>query len=176
MHSLEKALCQIDRLKGRGNNAIAIDQIKCVALTCRYPLEQFLADIQKYDNELGLGKEDGKFRTGVRKVQYAFTKKPEANKLRSYLNIHIGIINMRLLMQGLETLDVASGQREIDHDELRDRIEDSSRELREVRGNTEAQTLTIRENSSMLRRLFRMVSGDIAAPLTSLSQAVAKVW
>ena len=173
---MQRALCQVDKLKGRGNQAIAVDQIKCAALTCRYPLEEFLAKIQKYDKNLGLENLDDKIRTTARKVQYAFTRKREANTLRDYLNIHIGTINMLLLRQGLEILDVASEQRDKNQDELRDRIEDSSRELREVRGNTKAQALAVRENNTMLRKLFWMVSGDIAAPLRSLGQAVAKVW
>ena len=45
-----------------------------------------------------------------------------------------------------------------------------------MRGNTEAQALAVKENTSMLRKLFWMVSGEIAVPLRSLSQAVAKVW
>ncbi len=83
---------------------------------------------------------------------------------------------MLLLRQGLEMLDVAKEERDKEQDDIKGRIEDSSRELREVRGNTEAQALAIKENNSMLRKLFWMVSGDIAAPLRSLSQAVAKVW
>lgn len=35
--SLQRALSQVDKLKGRGDQAIAIDQIKCAALTCEYP-------------------------------------------------------------------------------------------------------------------------------------------
>ncbi len=163
-------------MKGQGNQVIAVEQIKCAALTCRYPLEEFLAKIQKYDKNLGLDKSNDKVRTTARKVQYAFTRKSEANTLRSYLNIHIGTINMLLVRQGLEMLDVASEQRDKNQDELRDRIEDSSRELREVRGNTEAQALAVKRNNSMLRKLFQMVSGDLTAPLGSLSQAVAKVW
>ena len=103
-------------------------------------------------------------------------KGKKADTLRSYLDIHIGTINMLLLGQGLEMLDAAREERDKGQDELRDRIEDSSRELREVRGNTEAQGLAVRENNSMLRKVFWMVSGDIAAPLKALSQAVAKVW
>lgn len=166
----------MDKLKGRGDQAVAVDLIKCTALTCRYPLEEFLAKIQKYEKSLGLGGSGGKIKDAGRKIQYAFGKKDEANTLRNYLNVHIGTINMLLVRSGLEMLDVASEQRDKNQEELRDRIEGSSRELTEVRGNVEAQALAIRENNSIIQKLFCMVSGEIAAPLKSLSQTVAKVW
>lgn len=174
--SLKRALSQVDKLKGRGDQTIAVDQIKCAALTCRYPLEEFLAKIENYKRSLGLGRSAGIFKDAGRKVQYAFGRNDDGNTLRSYLNIHIGTINMLLVRQGLEMLDVASEQTVKNQEELRDRIEGSSRELREVRGNVEAQVLAVRENNSIIQKLFWMVSGEIAAPLKSLSQTVAKVW
>ena len=179
MYSLNRALSQVDKLKGRGDQAIAIDQIKYAALTCRSPIEQFLAKIQKYEKSLGLGKSVNKIIDAGRKVQYAGEKKDEANKLRRYLNLHIGTINMLMLQHGLERLDIASEQSEQnrrDQEEIKDRIESCSRELKEVKGNVEAQVLAVRENKSIIYKLFRMVSGEIAAPLKTLSQTVAKVW
>lgn len=176
MCSLKRALIQVDKLKGRGDQTFAIDQIKCAALTCRYPLEEFLAKIQKHEKSLGLAKSIGKIRDAGMKVQYAFGKKDEANTLRSYLSIHIGTINMLLVRQGLEMLDVASEQMDKIQEELRDIVEGSSRELREVRGNVEAQTLAVRENKAITQKLFWTVIGEIAAPLRSLGQTVAKVW
>ena len=126
IRSLKTALGQVDKLKGRSDQAIAVDQIKCAALTCRYPLEAFLARIQKYEESLGLGKSIGKIKDTGRKVQYAFGKNDEASKLRDYLNIHIGTINMLLVQQGLEMLDIASEQTSKNQEELRDKIEASS--------------------------------------------------
>ena len=166
----------MDKLKGRSDQAIAIGQIKCAALTCRYPLEAFLAKIQRYEGSLGLGKSVGKIKDAGRKVQYAFGKQNEAGKLRTYLDIHIGTINMLLVRQGLEMLDVASEQTSKNQEELRDRIDASSKELGEIRGNVETQALAVRENTSLIQKLFWMVSGEVAAPLKSLSQTVAKVW
>ena len=166
----------MDKLKGRGDQAIAVDQIKCAALTCRYPLEDFLVKVQKYEKSLGLGRSVTKIRDAGRKVQYAFGKKDEATTLRSYLNIHIGTINMLMVRQSLEMLDVALEQTDKNSEELKERIEGSSRELREVRGNMEAQALAVRENNSIIQKLFWMVSSELAVPLKSLSQTVAKVW
>ena len=111
-----------------------------------------------------------------KKMQYGLKKIDEADRLRNYLNIHIGAINMLLVRHSLEVLDLSSEQTYKNYQELRDGIEDSSRDLREVRGNVEAQTLAFKENNSLIQKLFSMVGGEIAAPLKSLSQTVAKVW
>ena len=152
--SLNTALGQVDKLKGHSDQAIAIGQIKCAALTCRYPLEAFLAKIEKYEESLGLGKSVGKIKDGGRKVQYAFRKKNEADKLRNYLNTHIGTINMLLVRQGLEMFGIASEQTSKNQEELRDMVDASSKELRETRGNTEVQAFAVRENTSSIQKLF----------------------
>lgn len=121
-------------------------------------------------------KSNDKIKNAVTKVQFGFKEKTEANTLRNYLNIHIGTINMLLIRQGLETLDVVSECIDKNHEELRVRIEDSTKELREIRGNAQAQAFAVEENNSMLRKLFWMISGDFTAPLRALSQTVAKVW
>ncbi|KAK0506962.1 hypothetical protein JMJ35_010662 [Cladonia borealis] len=154
LENLKTALGQVDKLKGRSDQAIAVDQIKCAALTCRYPLEAFLAKIEKYEESLGLEKSVGKVKDASRKVQYALGKKDEA---------------------GLEMLDIASERTSKNQEELRDRIEASSKELGEIRGNVEAQAFAVRENTSLIQKLFWMVSGEVAAPLKSLGQTVAKV-
>ena len=103
-------------------------------------------------------------------------KKNEADRLRHYLNVHIGTINMLMLQHGLEKLDVASEQSEKNQEDIKDGFERCSRELKEVKSNIEAQTLAVRENKSIIQKLFWMVSSEIAAPLKALSQTVAKVW
>ena len=176
MCSLKGALSQVDKLKGCGDQAIAIDRIKCAALTCKYPLEQFLAKIIKYDKSLGLGKSVDKVRDAGRKIQFALGRKEEAHRLRSYLNMHIGTMNMLMVQNGLEKLDVASEQSKKNQEETRNGFEARSRELKEMKGDVEALVLAVRENNSMIQKLFGVVGGEIAAPLTTLIQTVAKIW
>ena len=166
----------MEKLKGRGDQAVAIEQVQCFALGCRLPLEEFLAKIQKYDKSLGLGNSVGKIKDAAWKVQYAFRKRDEANKLRTSLNRHIGTISMLLVIHGLEVFDIASEQTDKNQGELRRLIEGSSRELRMVRSNVEAQALTISESTSKLQKLFLMLRGDVAAPLKLLSQTIGKLW
>ena len=175
VHSLETALLQVEKLNGQGDQAAAIDQIKCRALTCRYPLERFLKRIQNYDKSLGVGNSAGKVKDAGKKIQYAFKTRGEANKLRNYLKEHTLIINTLLTNHGVKLLDVASEERKANLDELRSRIEDSSRELGEVRGNVEALALAISSNGSTLRNLFWTVTREIAVSLKSMSQTVTDI-
>ena len=176
VHSLERALVQVEKLNGQGaQEAAAIDEIKYHALTCKYPLERFLTKIEKYHKSLGVGKSAGKVKDASNKIQYAFKTRGEANKLREYLKQHIYIINMSLIVHGVKLLAVASEERKENQEELRSRIEASSRELGEVRGKVEAQPPVITSIGSMLRNLLWMVTSEIAVPLKSLSQTVTNI-
>ena len=175
VHSLKRALVQVEKLNGQGDQAATVDRIKCTALTCRYPLERFLNKIEKYHKSLSVGKSAGKVKDAGKKIQYAFKTRSEANKLREYLKQHIYIINMSLTEHGVKLLAVASEERKQNQEELRSRIEGSSRELGEVRDNMEAQALAVRSNVSTLRNLFWTVTSEIVVPLKSLSQIVTSI-
>ena len=73
-------------------------------------------------------------------------------------------------------LDVSAEQMEKYQGNLKKGIENSSKELREVRGDMKAQALAMQENSSMIKKLFWMVGGDVVAPIKVLMDMVAKVW
>ena len=111
MHSLERALVQVEKLNGQGDQAAAVDRIKCTALACRYPLERFLNKIEKYHQSLGIGKSAGKVKDAGKKIQYALKTRGEANKLREYLKRHIYIINLSLTEYGVKLLALASEER-----------------------------------------------------------------
>ena len=165
----------MEKLNGQGDQAAAIEGIKSHALTCRYPLERFLSKIEKYHKSLGAGKSAGKVKDAGKKIQYAFKTRNEANELLKYLKQHIYVINMLVTQHGVELLAVASEERKENQEELRSRIESSSRELGEVRGNVEAQAPVIRSIGSMLRNLLWTVTGEIAVPLKSLSHTVKNI-
>lgn len=73
-------------------------------------------------------------------------------------------------------LDVAAEQRDKNQEDLKNNIEGSSRELRDVRGDLQAQALAVRENNSMIQKLSWIVGGDVVAPMKALYDMVAKVW
>ena len=176
MRSLERALLQVEKLKGRGDQAAAIETIRYTALSCRFPLEVFLAKTQKYEKSLGLGKTAGKCKDAGRKVQYAFVKEDEVNRLRHRLNMRIGTIKVLLLCLGLDMHNVALEHISKNQEELMSSIDTSTRELEEVKGSVQSQTLALRENHSILRKLLWMVNSEIVAPLKSLTQTATNIW
>ena len=176
MRSLRKALGYIDKLKPQPGTANAIDEIKCAALTCRYPLEAFLAKIQKYEKSLGTGKTDGKIKDIGARASWALGRKEEKFiKLRDDLKIHVATINMMLVTRALEQLDITSIQTDKDRGELKHYFECSSMDLSVLKGDVQAQNLATKDNTSMLVKLFEMVSEEIVAPIKGLREMVVKI-
>jgi len=183
LESLSRALQHVDRLESRALSSATLDSIKCAALLCRHPLDEFLQKIQKYDTSLGLWATGG-VKSAARKVEWAMRKKEEVCKLRDYLSLHVDSINMLLMSYGLEMLEAASSKADDDHLDLQKLIDSSqatvvknSRSLAAtIRGDIQAQHRIVRENNTTLMRLFGMVRGDISASLKILADTVVNVW
>ncbi|KAL9039164.1 MAG: hypothetical protein Q9214_004987 [Letrouitia sp. 1 TL-2023] len=177
LESLARALYHVDQLKAPPNQTLAVDHIKCAALMCRQPLEDFHRKIQKFEKNLDVGNSSGILKDAAKKAQWAFGlgKQAEVGKLRSYLNIHIGIINMQLIQHGFEKVDIVSEVRAADHQALMNSIDESMREVKDMRGDIQTQTLVVKESNSMIQTFFDMFGGDISAPLKALTRVVTKV-
>jgi hypothetical protein len=140
-------------------------------------LEQFFGKIQKYDKALGVwGGESNAVKNTADKLRWAFKEKDEIKKLQSYLNIHIGTINILLAEHGLEMMNLATEKGELDQLHIRERLEDTQSIVQWIKGNVAAQAAVVQNNSSMLTKLFGMVSGELYTSLASLGEMVAKVW
>ena len=105
LHGLQRALHEIEYLKTTPNQEAAVNGIKFAALMCQYPLDDFCAKLKKFE---GLGITAGKTRSRLetmklwtRKLQWGFCMKEEVEKLRTYIVVHVGSLNMRLITQGL---------------------------------------------------------------------------
>ena len=166
----------MDKLKADNAQALAVGQIKSAALTCRYPLEEFLAKIRKYEQVLDVGRTGGIIRDTGKKIEWAFSRKDEVTKLRNYLNIHIGTINMLMIRQGLEVLDVVSRQADRNQEDLQRCVEDCSSAVKNIQGDIAAQVRAVKANESLIFKLFHVVCREIIAPLKSLNEMVAQVW
>lgn len=145
---------------------------------CRQPLEDFHRKIQKFEKNLDVGNTSGILKDAAKKAQWAFGlgKQDEVGKLRSYLNIHIGIINIQLIQYGFEKVDMALEERAADHQALKNSMDESVRKVKDVRGDIQAQALVVKESNSMIQILLDMVGGDIGAPLKALTGVVTKIW
>jgi hypothetical protein len=171
LESLDRALKHVDRLQG----AIA-DSIKCAALMCRYPLEDFLNNIRKYDKSLGVGSTAGGIKSFGRKLQWGFVTKDEVVRLRDYLSLHIGSINMQLLTVGLETLHAQADESQNHQLEIQRELDQSRTAIANLGSRILNQSMIAQCTRSAVSALFAMVTVDVVGPLKELVQAVARVW
>jgi hypothetical protein len=176
LEGLQRALSYLDKLQSGDACSTSIDSIKYAALSCRRPLEQFLDKIKKYDNALGVWSKAGTIRSAADKLKWAYTQKDEIRKLQTYLNVHVGTINILLAEHSLERMDIASERSERDQLQVRDRLEDTRKVIERINSSAQSQAQAMAVANSMLGKLFQMVSGEVMASLKSLAGMVSKVW
>ena len=179
LECLHQALQHLDKLGQRcASSTENLDSIKYAALSCRHPLEEFLGNIKKYNQSLGLWTKENGVKSMADKLKWSFGtgKKEEIAKLQNYLSVHVGTINILLAEHSLEQLDLVSQKAEIDHKYIHERIEDTRKIVDNIQDNAVAQRLAVERSRSMLQYLCRMVSGELSSSWRSLANAVAKVW
>jgi hypothetical protein len=177
LECLQQALTHLDKLQ-QGSSALPslnLDSIRYAALSCRRPLEQFLAKIRKLDKSLGVWKKNGVITNTTDKLKWSFGQKEEVCKLQSYLNIHVGTINILLAEHGLEKMDLASEQAVADQLQIRERLEDTRGIVNSIRGSLNAQALIVGTTQKMTTRLCEMIGGEFRTSWRSLGEMVAKV-
>ena len=105
LHGLQRALYDIEHLNCHPSQEPAVSGIKVAALACQYPLDEFAGKLKKFDS-LFIGKagnlsKTDKVKMWGKKLRWGFCMKEEVVKLRTYLVVHFGSLNMRLITQGL---------------------------------------------------------------------------
>ena len=176
LECLQQALEHLDKLQNSSSSPYTnLDSIKYAALSCRRPLEQFLGKIQKYDKSLGVWGKEGVIKSTVDKLRWGFGQKEDIRKLQSYLNIHIGTINILLAEHGLEKMDLASDKAVAHQFHIRERLEITYNVIKTISGNLAMQILIVENTQDMLARLFEMISGEFRTSWRSLGDMVAKV-
>jgi hypothetical protein len=177
LECLQQALKHLDRLDhGRASPlSLQLDSIKYAALSCRRPLEQFLAKLRKHDKPLGIWSKAGALASTSHKLQWSFGHKEEVQKLQGYLNIHVGTINILLAEHGLEKMDIASDKAAKDQLHIRERLEDTRSIVKSISGRMNAQALAVGATQNMTTRLCEMISGEFRTSWRTLGQMVAKV-
>jgi hypothetical protein len=111
---LHNALQHLDKLNTATNPSPSLDSIKYAALSCRHPLEQILNKIQRYDKSLRLwaGYNMKSLRKTADKLRWALGQMDEIQILQSYINVHVGTINVLLAEHVLESMSIASAKAE----------------------------------------------------------------
>lgn len=177
MECLQQALQHLDKLQKSSSSlpSLSLDSIKYAALSCRRPLEQFLGKIRKYDKSLGAWEKRGTVKSTLGKLRWGFGQKEEVRKLQSYLNIHVGTINILLAEHGLEKMDLASNEATASQLRIQQRLNDTRDIVDSIRGSLNAQALVIGTTQKMTARLYEIIGGEVRTSWRSLGEMVAKV-
>ena len=110
------------------------------------------------------------------RASWAFGRKQEKfNKLRDNLRFQVATINMMLATRTLERLDVTVAQTAKTHDELAQFLERTSVDLSDLKEDMQAQNLTAGNITSMVIKIFEMISEEVVAPVKVLHEMVAKI-
>lgn len=164
LHGLQRALDELEHLQPGPGQEVAVNSVKAAALMCRYPLEEFQAELKRY--QLLLKHKHHKKRDVVdgcvRKVQWNLSMPDEVQKLRAYIAAHVGSLNMRLLTVGLTTMTVAQTEAS-ERDGL-------------IRNELTSQMIIISENTAKVGTLYTLVARQIVPSLQSLVGLAEKVW
>ncbi|KAJ8116256.1 hypothetical protein OPT61_g2286 [Boeremia exigua] len=172
---LDTALRHLDRLEDSTGSSTTIHSIKCAALSCRYPLEKFLAEIKKYDASLGVQSQFGLARSTKRKIQWTFARKDDIKRLQLYLHTHMGTINILLLHHGFERLDSAEETTRAFNKQVHNQLNAAQGFLTTISNNVMAQMVVVRNVQTMLTDLHRLLCGELRASWDGLCNVAAQV-
>ncbi|KAL9622042.1 MAG: hypothetical protein Q9160_003541 [Pyrenula sp. 1 TL-2023] len=171
LESLHQVLKHIDRLQGT-----TADGIKCAALMCRYPLEDFQKKIKRYERRLGTGGDDTFPGSTVQKLQWTFGKRNDVAKMRDYLSLHVGSINMQLSSASLERLQVLFNSTDSFQEEIKAELSQSRRIIAAFAASLNGQTLLFRTMLNATRRLGALLKDEVIASVQEILRAVARIW
>lgn len=101
LDGLQNALTKIENLRGSAKQTPSINGIKVAALNCQYVLRNFLKKLEEYEKSFEYEKTRGLVVDSTKKVKYELAMKTEVQNLRTYLTMHTGSLNLRLLTEGL---------------------------------------------------------------------------
>jgi hypothetical protein len=174
--ALDAALRYLDRLEGSAASSIRVDSIKCAALSCRLPLEEFLAKARQYENSLGIWNRSQMMKKTTDKIAWTFGRKDDITCLQTYLSVHIGTINMLLAEHGLEQMNMAGQRAGEASKQVREQLEHNKTVLDGISKNLPAQALLLRNVHSMVGGLYKLICGEMRISLEHFTQVVSKVW
>ena len=171
LRSLEKALQLLDNLRSDSSSQDrTIQSIKFAALSCRQPLEQFLAKIKKFDSTLDVWAKGQTSKSIVRKVQWGLGMKNEVIKLQGYLDLHIATINMLLAEHSLEKMSLAQERANSDSFQIHERLGQAQNVIERIGNTVTGQMALIQHTNTTMRNLMNMICGDFMTSWRSLSQ------
>ena len=177
LECLQKALLHLDRLQCPGPEPSAnVDSIKYAALSCRKPLEDFLAKVRRYEGSIGPYATSNPGDRVLKKIRFAAKYKSDIQRLQSYLNVHVGTINLLLIEYRFEKMEVANERTEDRQAQLRQQLAENRGVLDRIKCNLACQTFIVTKSMATLNQLYKMVSGELLTTWKGLEETVTKLW
>ncbi|GJN70802.1 hypothetical protein VFPFJ_08686 [Purpureocillium lilacinum] len=181
LHTLKRALDEIERLQCPPGQASAVNQVKVAALNCRQPLDQFASKLQAY-GILGLQpqtKPDLKSSLGrlAKKVQWGVEMEEHAVRLRATIVAHVGFLALRLNLIGLNA-DFALSQKLDDHQSaLRSQLDQIRGQVIASERKQAAQGSLIKATTGLiLEQVSELASACIGVRLDTLVDLAKNIW
>ncbi|KIM99853.1 hypothetical protein OIDMADRAFT_125485 [Oidiodendron maius Zn] len=164
LYGLQRALDELEHLRPGPGQEVAVNSVKAAALMCRYPLEEFQANLKRYQLLLQHGhhRKLDVVEGWVRKVQWNISMPDEVQKLRAYIAAHVGSLNMRLLTLGLTTVIVAQAEAS-ERDSL-------------IQNELDGQRRIVNENTAKVGTIYTLITNQVVPQLQSLVGLAEKVW
>ena len=156
LDNLKRALLHVDKLDEKTTDQTLLLGIKATALSARWPLENFLQKLQKYESTLGL-RRTTRILPGWTKATQWTSLDDEVIKLQHHLNIHVGTVNMMLITYGLVALDTVRDQSIAQQDTLQD-----------ISRGVQAHVGQLTENKTLISQLYSVVVDTIIPSLQNL--------
>lgn len=177
LESLNTILRHLDKLDCDTQTASqTVLSIKYTALSCRHPLEVFLAKTQKYQRSLGVWSRSSTIRTAADKLRWSFGYGDEARRLQVFLNVYINTLNILLTEHGFERMDLSDMKSDAHAQAAHDQLEKANAAISQIGKDFRSQALMVRSVQSMLSSLYTLVCGDMKTSLQHFSHVVNGVW
>jgi hypothetical protein len=176
LETLKTALEHVDALRPGRERPETLTSVKCAALSCRQPLDDFLKRTRKYARSLDVWAKGGVVQGAADKLRWAFGHKEAVRKLQSYLNVHVGVINMLLAEHGLAKMVVAEEEASAENVRVRESLRIMCSLIDGVGEKVSSQALAVQRVHSMMATLVRMVNGELRSSWRTLAEMVANVW
>lgn len=132
--------------------------------------------MQKYEASLGIWGRVNVGKAAADKISWTFKEKEEIQRLQTYLDIHIGTINMMLAGEGLERMNLYESKAKENALEVRESLNSAHATIDVIRNGVKGQVDMLGTMNSLLGSLCGVVSGEIISTLQQLSQVVNIVW
>jgi hypothetical protein len=176
LSTLKKALQHLDSMQSdSSSDDRTLQSIKFAALSCRQPLEQFLAQANKYKKSLDVWAKNRASNALAHKLRWGFGMKGEVSKLQGYLNLHVATINMLLAEHGLEKLNLAQEKADSRDLQIREKLDLAQALIERIGNSVSGQAALIQNTSSMIKSLMDMVCGEFRTTWRSLGEMVANI-